>query len=1368
MVARGPLTPFMIDFGWSVHVGEPGDPVRVFISYAHGDDDHSESVRRLWLLLRSVGVDAKLDLTATAQRQFWPKWMNEQIRDADFVLVVASPRYRERGEDRGDPASGKGVRWEAQRLQERWYAEHEAGLRSIVPVILPGGDTDGIPDWLLPAGGTTYRVPELTESGIEELIRVLTDQPRDVEPPLGKTPVLPPRSAPAAGRATTPAGLATELLIDAALDGRRLTCEVSLAGAPVCNHEAVLPPELDRVWNSLTGTAEVAQNQLAAAGRALARAVFDEPGQRLVADLVGGLHPRDEMEVVWRATGTALDVPVELLRLTTTGGEELGPVALIGGVSVRRQVRGAGPGRGAVRLPGPLRVLAAVAAPEESRTRSAPLDVEAEMQALLDAVGDLATGSGGQVRILEVASLSQIHEALRESDFHVLHLSAHGSASMVELEDEDGDPHPVGCRDLMNAIRDARAEVPLIVLSSCAGAAGGGEALAAALVQAGADRVLAMQAPVTDTYATRLLAQFYRELTITPDSGSAAGALARARRCLERAHQAGEPTPTPEYAVPTLLCADDDRPLIDAAGPPVELTTVAVPSGTSVRELSLGQLIGRRSQLREATRVLRRTEPARDAHGVISGVQLIGVGGIGKTALAGRLATRLRGDGIPPVVHEGRWNPSNLFAGLAAVLAGDPMAAALASPEVPDTAKAGLVRDVLRSTPVVLVFDDFEQNLSPGGAAFLDPAFDEMFTGWCKAAETAVILVTCRYPLPGDERYLVPVQVGPLSPAELRRLLLRLPALRGLAGDDLRVLTRTIGGHPRLIEYVDALLRGRPARLREVQERLGRLAAREGIDLRRPRPVGKAVEDALLLGSADILLDELLGLLSTYEHGVLLQLSVSRAPMTLDDLAYALIDPAPDTTEAAASPSLVAAVEHLADLTLLTPGDGILVHPWTAELLERRSDPDRARHHERALRMRLRRNKQGRTDYDDLIDIPRHLAATGQYDLIPGLARQAVAALPGVLAAAAYLAEIRALVPRTEPAWVSVVKQEYEAVRTAGDLSSAQALLHDMRQSIEQQAAANPHDETAAANLSVLLVDLGDLAVAVGDLAGARAHYQAALNAGMSPDERDAPWWWNRPAIIRERLGNVAVAAGDLTAAREHYEAGLKIAQRLAAADPSNTEWQRDLSISREQLGDVAVAAGDLTAAHEHQQASLEIRQRLTTADPRNTAWQRDLSVSRNKLGDLAVTAENLTAAHEHYQASLEIAERLAAADPRNTAWQRDLSISRNKLGDLAVTAENLTAAHEHYQASHEIRQRLAAADPRNTTWQRDLSVGRERLGDIAVAAGDLATAREHYQASHEIAQRLATADPSNTKWQREATQIAAKIRELEADEDTP
>jgi Flp pilus assembly protein TadD len=64
-------------------------------------------------------------------------------------------------------------------------------------------------------------------------------------------------------------------------------------------------------------------------------------------------------------------------------------------------------------------------------------------------------------------------------------------------------------------------------------------------------------------------------------------------------------------------------------------------------------------------------------------------------------------------------------------------------------------------------------------------------------------------------------------------------------------------------------------------------------------------------------------------------------------------------------------------------------------------------------------------------------------------------------------------------------------------------------------------------------------------------------------------------------LGDVAVAAGDLPKALASFTDAISVALRLAAQDPSNTEWQRDLSVSHDRIGDVQVAQRNLTDASE-------------------------------------------------------------------------------------------------------------------------------------------------------------------------------------------
>jgi hypothetical protein len=292
--------------------------------------------------------------------------------------------------------------------------------------------------------------------------------------------------------------------------------------------------------------------------------------------------------------------------------------------------------------------------------------------------------------------------------------------------------------------------------------------------------------------------------------------------------------------------------------------------------------------------------------GAASGVVLTGIGGIGKTALAGRVISRLRQDGWLIAVHEGRWNPTALIAATAAAIAAAPritdpaLAAALAraaelltDPDIDDGPKLAAVTGLLAGCRLLVVFDDFEQNLTAGGLGFLDPATGEVMTGLADAAQAGALLVTCRYRLPGPELFLAEVPVPALSAAELRRMFLRLPALAELDPADQRLLTRAIGGHPRLIEFTDALLRGGRSSLRHVQAKLRDLASRHDIDLRQDRPVTQAVDQAMILGSADILLTELLALLTLRQAAVLAQVAVCRAPMTLDDLAFTF-NPGPD------------------------------------------------------------------------------------------------------------------------------------------------------------------------------------------------------------------------------------------------------------------------------------------------------------------------------------------------------------------------------------------------------------------------------------------------------------------------------------------
>ena len=1384
-------------------------PVRVFISYAHDNVVHEERVRNFWLFLHSLGIDAKIDLLAAEQRVDWAKWTMREIRDADHVLVIASPEYRRRAEGDTPPDHGRGVQWEARQIQEIFYADQESELQRVVPVVLPECSSADIPLWLAPQSSTHYVVTDFTVAGAERLLRLLTGQPWERLPPHGEIPILPPRGAekPAA-KAPIGMALQAEVMIEASISTPgTLESAVWIDGTRLSRRQAPLPAEVTTVWKAALGSpGQDAKRHLANAGRALAAALLDQAEQASLAGVLKRLRPGDAAAVVLIASGQALALPIELILLAGDDDAEFGPLGLLPAVSVSRRVAARGhvpgvmQGLSAVSAPtgvaGPLKILAAVAAPDKTKWPDMPLDVEAEMQAVLDAVVGVTAEVSAQVRVLEVASLSAIRQALADDAYHVLHLSAHGSSDVVELEDEDGRPVEVSPESLMQALQHAGRPVPLIVLSSCSGESSGPQAMAAGLIDRGADRVIAMLAPVTRPYAVALARYFYRELSAQP-SLTVGHALARARYLAEedRSTSAEGRLRAPEYGLMALLASGGDGSLVNMSVPPMPLKVRTLsPGGRGVRELPVGVLIGRRTELRTAMAILRRTPDAVRRFGVASGVQLTGIGGIGKTAVAGRVISRLRADGWLIAVHEGRWNPSALIAAVADAIADILTTTAgpesetpqrpisnssrmvmlrealtrLTSPDDDNGARLAVINQLLANEQLLLAFDDFEQNLTGDGSAFLDATTEQAITAFADAAEVGVLLLTSRYTLPGPDRFLVEVPVSPLTAMELRRLFLRLPALADLDGRDRRLLARVIGGHPRLIEFADALMRGGRASLRHVQVRLRNVARDEGVALAANRSLDDAVDQALLLGSADIMLTELLGLLTPRQTEVLAQITVGRAPMSLDDLAFALRqNPYFEITDDEPYADLLilaADVERLASLTLLIRGEDIVMHPWVAGLVIRHMTIDLKSQHERALAMRYRRFEQHRAGYDDLLDIPQHLKALRRYDDIAGVVKQAIRALPSTRAIAAYLSDIRPLIPRDERAWIVVADLEVEALLRAGKLSAAIRSLQAIHQHVQKRANTEPDTKEWQRDLSISHNKLGDAAASVGDVAAARIAYQASMHIRLhllATDPGNSQWQRDL-SVSYDKLGDVDLASMDLTAARAAYQASQDIRVRLASDDPGNTQWQRDLSVSYDKLGDVDLASMDLTAARAAYQASQDIRVRLASDDPGNTQWQRDLSVSYDKLGDVDLASMDLTAARAAYQASQDIRVRLASDDPGNTQWQRDLSVSYDKLGDVDLASMDLTAARAAYQASQDIRVRLASDDPGNTQWQRDLSVSYDKLGDVDLASMDLTAARAAYQASQDIRVRLASDDPGNTQWQRDLSVSYDKLGDVD------
>ncbi|MBU4321002.1 MAG: toll/interleukin-1 receptor domain-containing protein [Nitrospinae bacterium] len=154
----------------------------VFVSYAHEEPDHDQWVIELASNLRHNAVDASLDAWDLIPGQDTTYFMESQIRNSDFVILICTPLYAEKSNiPRGGVGYEKNI-ISAEMLQV-------SDLRpKFIPVLRKGTFEDAIPTYLGSKYAIDFSDSANQKGALNELLRAIFQQPHPKKPFLGKNP----------------------------------------------------------------------------------------------------------------------------------------------------------------------------------------------------------------------------------------------------------------------------------------------------------------------------------------------------------------------------------------------------------------------------------------------------------------------------------------------------------------------------------------------------------------------------------------------------------------------------------------------------------------------------------------------------------------------------------------------------------------------------------------------------------------------------------------------------------------------------------------------------------------------------------------------------------------------------------------------------------------------------------------------------------------------------------------------------------------------------------------------------------------------------------------------------------------------------
>ncbi|MDI1240520.1 MAG: serine/threonine-protein kinase [bacterium] len=319
-----------------------------------------------------------------------------------------------------------------------------------------------------------------------------------------------------------------------------------------------------------------------------------------------------------------------------------------------------------------------------------------------------------------------------------------------------------------------------------------------------------------------------------------------------------------------------------------------------------------------------------------------------------------------------------------------------------------------------------------------------------------------------------------------------------------------------------------------------------------------------------------------------------------------------------------------------------------------------------------------------------------------------------------------------------------------GDVAGALASYEKSMQIRESLMAGGSGDAKLEGELAGLYKSIGDVESNAGDYAKAMDWQMRSLSirerlaaADPSRDARQAL------AMAQRTVGVTWFYDNNNKKAIEYYEQSRDIFAKLVAEFPADDKFASEYAYSFVQIGEAQGWDGEIEAAAVNLQKGLEMTEPIAARNPNDQDFQRDLILCLNKRAENLDDLKKSDEAVALYERSLVIAQKTYAADPESQRAKRDVAMGSKKLAQALTSAKRPKDALAKFDLALKVFGEIRDNDKNNKSGIYDVANTRFASGELYISLKDWAAALKTFETAKGEFEAALAANPGDSYTRR-------------------